>query len=277
MKMIEPGVLDDSSIMFQTPSPFALDALYYAPRYGHFYCNHNYHIQRSHNDLYLLFYIKKGVLEVSSCQTSVSASVGSVVLLDCHNPHTYFCKNNTEFYWFHFSGCSSSYYCEYLTEQFGILYSGAHAKGMEQLFHSIIYSNPSLVMNEHTTSSTIHTILANLAAPKSAHFSKELSISPSIEYIHNNFSSLITIETMADLCHMSIYHFIRTFKRHLNVTPHEYLLSYRLNQARQMLQTSALSIEAIAVECGFNSASHFSRAFKSDSQITPGQFRKMRF
>jgi len=277
MKMLERGVLDNSTINFQSPSRFAQNALYYVPQYGHFFCDNKYHIKRTNLDLYLLFFIKKGFLEVNSQQTSVTASAGSVVLLDCHTPHAYYCRDKVEFYWIHFSGCSSKQYCEYLTEQFGILHSGSQAEGMERLFHSVIYSNLHLAANEHSISSNIHSILANLAVPKRTLFLNELPISPAIEYIHSHFASILTIESLADMCHMSVYHFIRTFKRYLNMTPHEYLLSYRLNQAKQMLWTSSLSIEEIAIECGFNSASHFARAFKANSQTTPGQFRKMRF
>lgn len=277
MKMVEAGVLDNSIIHFQTPSKFAQNALYHSPQYGHFYCNQNYHIQRSPIDLYLLFYIKRGSLEISGGQNTVTACEGSVVLLDCHVDHEYSCPNYAEFYWIHFSGCSSPQYCSYLTEQFGTHFSAAHVKSLEQKFHSFIYSSLPSGTNEHVISTTLHDILANLAAPKSNSLNRELPISPAIEYIHKHYAAVITLDTLAQLCHMSVYHFIRIFKRHLNVTPHEYLLSYRLNQAKHMLHTSSFSIENIAIECGFNSASHFARAFKANTQITPAGFRKMRF
>lgn len=277
MKMIETGVLDNSIVNFQTPSKFAQNALYHSPQHGHFFCNHNYHIKRNPIDLYLLFYIRKGALEIHGEQAAVTASEDSVVLLDCHKPHQYLCRNYVEFYWIHFAGCSSAQYCNYLTEQVGLPYTVPHIKRLERQFHSLIYSNLPTIANEHITSSILHDILTNLAVPERQLSVRELPVSAAIEYIHTNHTSIITLEDLAQLCHMSVYHFIRTFKRYLNVTPHEYLLSYRLNQAKQMLHTSSRSIESIAVECGFNSASHFARAFKASTQITPTQFRKMRF
>ena len=74
-----------------------------------------------------------------------------------------------------------------------------------------------------------------------------------------------------------ISHFIRGFKLYTGYTPHEYLLSYRLRQAKQLLSTSSLTIEEIAERCGFNSASHFARAFRSAENTSPTKFRKLEF
>lgn len=60
-------------------------------------------------------------------------------------------------------------------------------------------------------------------------------------------------------------------------TPHEYLVAYRLMQAKQMLLTNQLSIEQIAELCGFHSASHFARAFRKNNGISPSEFKQMRF
>lgn len=277
MKTKEAGVLEDSFLNFHSPSKFAQNALYYCPQYGHFFCDRNYYIKRNNLDLYLIFYIKEGTLEVSNKQMTVTAPQGSVVLIDCHHPHEYYCKDYVEFYWIHFTGCSSQEYCNYLLDRYGILYSGSQVKDLEHSFANIVYSNFESVANEHTISSTIHHILASLAVPKNNIYSSEQPISPAIKYINQNFSDSITVELLAGLCHMSVYHFIRTFKRCLNSTPHEYLLSYRLKQAKHMLQNSSLSIEEIAIECGFNSASHFARAFKATNQITPTRFRRIQF
>lgn len=277
MKIVETGVLENSFLNFHSPSKFAQTALYFCPQYGHFFCNKDYHIKRNYLELYLIFYIKEGTLEVSNKQMNVTAPQGSVVLIDCYSPHEYYCKDYVEFYWIHFTGCSSKEYCRNLLEHNGILYSGTQIEALEHSFTNIVYSNFESIANEHIISSTIHHLLANLAVPKSNIYSSEQPISPAIKYIHQNFQDHITVELLAGLCHMSVYHFIRTFKRYLNATPHEYLLLFRLKQAKHMLQNSTLSVEEIAIECGFNSASHFARAFKAMNQITPTRFRSIQF
>ena len=76
---------------------------------------------------------------------------------------------------------------------------------------------------------------------------------------------------------MSASHLIRCFKKHLSCTPHEYLLQYRLRQSKRLLQATEDSIEEIADACGFNSASHFARAFKAVNGMTPTAFRALEF
>lgn len=49
---------------------------------------------------------------------------------------------------------------------------------------------------------------------------------------------------------------------------YEYLLSYRLKQSKQMLIGSQNTVEQIAELCGFNSASHFTRAFRGATGST---------
>lgn len=76
---------------------------------------------------------------------------------------------------------------------------------------------------------------------------------------------------------MSTSHFIRSFQKYLGRTPHEYLLSFRLLRSKQLLLSAELSVEQIADQCGFNSASHFARAFRKSNGISPSEFRKMQF
>ena len=65
--------------------------------------------------------------------------------------------------------------------------------------------------------------------------------------------------------------------RYVGCTPHEYLLQYRLRQSKRLLLSSDLTGEQIAEDCGFNSASHFARAFRQETDISPTAFRSISF
>ena len=93
-------------------------------------------------------------------------------------------------------------------------------------------------------------------------------------YIDKNIGSNITVDDLADLLHCSKFYFLREFKKLMGITPYQYLMSKRLEQAAALLSSPQSSIAAIGLELGFNDQSHFTRAFKNQFGVTPGQFQK---
>ncbi|MCF6177045.1 MAG: AraC family transcriptional regulator [Victivallaceae bacterium] len=67
---------------------------------------------------------------------------------------------------------------------------------------------------------------------------------------------------------------VRLFKKHMGVTPHEYILRRRLETAQLLLKHSTLSIKEIAERLVFSDQYHFSNYFKKRLGISPSQFRK---
>lgn len=94
------------------------------------------------------------------------------------------------------------------------------------------------------------------------------------QYIAENIGSNISVDDLSDLLHCSKFYFLREFKKLVGVTPYQYLMSKRLEQAKALLTADKVNIALIAHELGFNDQSHFTRAFKSHFGVTPGQFAK---
>ncbi|NKF49954.1 helix-turn-helix transcriptional regulator [Shewanella sp. WXL01] len=93
-------------------------------------------------------------------------------------------------------------------------------------------------------------------------------------YIDANISEAITVDDLAELLNCSKFYFLREFKKLMGNTPYQYLMSKRLELAKQMLGNNNASISIVGQEVGFNDQSHFTRAFKSQFGITPNQFLK---
>ncbi|WP_165422863.1 AraC family transcriptional regulator [Ktedonosporobacter rubrisoli] len=90
-----------------------------------------------------------------------------------------------------------------------------------------------------------------------------------IDYIHSNLAQPLTLTELAALVAMNPYHFTRIFKRTTGVSPHQYILSQRIEQARRLLLKGELSQTQIANQLGFYDQSHFSRTFKRVIGLTP--------
>lgn len=169
----------------------------------------------------------------------------------------------------------SAPYVEYLNTQYGTIFPGD--KRMERDFHGVLQAAGADIVDEHQLSLLISRILCRLASPRQQSDAVESFLRPAVDFIRNHYSGPISLEDLADQCRISKPHLIRSFKRYLNCTPHEYLLSYRLRQSKQRLVGSNSSVEEVAEQCGFNSASHFTRAFRSSTGMTPSEFRKLQF
>jgi AraC-like DNA-binding protein len=71
---------------------------------------------------------------------------------------------------------------------------------------------------------------------------------------------------------MSATHFSRAFKQSHGVTFQEFLLRYRVQQARQKLQSQTVSIADVAYAVGFSDPSYFTRVFKRFLGVAPSDY-----
>ena len=86
-------------------------------------------------------------------------------------------------------------------------------------------------------------------------------ISPVLEYIYKNYMTPITIDFLADLCHLSTTHFRRIFHEIMSTSPIEFINSTRIDEACKLLKSTEDSILSISEQVGFHSLSSFNRCF----------------
>ncbi len=277
MEIRDKGVVPPSFMDFSIPSSFAQQALYYTPEFGHFYCQDNYRVKRPYIDSSLLMFVKSGAFFAESREQKAVAHAGEILLLDCRYAHVYGCQEVGDFLWFHFRGAESAAYTGYLFEKNGLLFTGENIPLLEPTFQSILSMGQYTLQSEAVLSHRIGRILMNLANLKGSSQPVNEILAPALQHIQEHYAEPLELDTLASLSLLSSSHFIRTFKKYLGCTPHEYVLQYRLRQSKHLLQTTTDSIETIAENCGFNSASHFARAFKHVNHMTPTDFRHLDF
>lgn len=95
-----------------------------------------------------------------------------------------------------------------------------------------------------------------------------------LSFIHQNYSSPITLREIADTAHLSISECTRSFKKTIHMTPYEYLIKYRIKKSCELLVSSEDTITEIAHKVGFNHVNHFIQSFKKDQGKTPKSFRE---
>ena len=92
-------------------------------------------------------------------------------------------------------------------------------------------------------------------------------------YVQAHYKEEITIDSIAEAVHYSPGECCRLFKRVTHDTIFSYIRLYRITQASKLLRKTGLSVEDIATECGFASASYFISAFKKCLKTTTLRYR----
>ena len=92
--------------------------------------------------------------------------------------------------------------------------------------------------------------------------------------LDQHIASEAPIRELARQAHMSESHFSHQVKALLGVAPKTYVREQRIARARELLHSTALSVEEIAAALGYDEPTSFFRAFKRATGVTPGEFRR---
>ncbi len=91
--------------------------------------------------------------------------------------------------------------------------------------------------------------------------------------IEDRIDQKITLDDMAALIGWDVYRFSRAFRNTVGQTPHQYVLSRRLDLARAQLATTSHTLAEVAYSVGFSSQQHMTNLFSKRVGVTPARYR----
>ncbi len=97
-----------------------------------------------------------------------------------------------------------------------------------------------------------------------------------LSYLRSHCGERITLDEVARVVHLSPSYFSRLFKAETGQTFSDYLLSLRIEYAKNFLRRKDCTLTEVAEQTGFFDQSHFIKAFKHATGVTPGLYRKRR-
>lgn len=194
--------------------------------------------------------------------------------------YIYYGKDQTEVYWVHFTGKD----VKQLLKKYGFPSTGhvintGTSSEYQRLFQNMIQElqlcKPHfdellaimlqqlfiLVSRLDTRKNKTNTYLQTEIEQATSHFNK-------------HYNENINIEEYAASKHMSTCWFIRNFKHYNGMTPMHYILTIRIANAQNLLETTTYNITEIANIVGYENPLYFSRLFKKQTGLSPSEYRK---
>jgi AraC-like DNA-binding protein len=93
------------------------------------------------------------------------------------------------------------------------------------------------------------------------------------DYIDSCYNEDITLDDLSNISLMSPFHLLRQFKKNYGITPHQYLMNRRLEQAKMSILTTDKPLTDICFIIGFKDMSSYSKLFKRKYGLSPLQYR----
>ncbi|MDR0426431.1 MAG: AraC family transcriptional regulator [Clostridiales bacterium] len=103
---------------------------------------------------------------------------------------------------------------------------------------------------------------------------KDIDLSESLSYIHDNLSNKISVERLAEICCVSSRYFRALFAQKMKLPPTAYINNLRLQMGAELLVNTDKDLNEIAEAVGLSDAYYFSVRFKKHFGIAPRNYRK---
>ena len=254
--------------------PFTLECV------GISYCDGSYSMSRPANsDITVVEYIISGSGTIVTPSGTFHPTAGDSYLLRAGEPHEYYSSEEDPWVkiWVNFRG----EVILPILDAYGLSTSmhlpGVNVHDMLKGIHDIV-GNSSLRVDTCLNRCCVSFLrlvqfLHDHLNPKEAQAQVPKNIAMLKSYIDTHLHEQLSLEKCCEITYLSVSQTIRSFRAAYGMPPYEYMSQQRLQTAKLMLRNSALSIQDIAAQLGFQDQNYFSKYFKKKCGRSPRQYR----
>lgn len=269
--------------IFFTPSNTAKQNYMYLQSAGSISVAKNYTPAQPVMDSYLLLYACEGTGELEYMDRHFTISPGEGFLIDCRQTYSYHCAPTSEkwsYLWFNMSGFNFNVYYNQFASVHKPVFKAPDGSELEEFIKKLTMtaSQKDTPQSELVVSTTIINILTTLVLKSSEPMTDKRAVPKYIEgimeRINTGYASHITLDALAAEFNVSKFHLSREFKKYTGYSPNEYLISVRINRAKELLRRTRYSVGEISQLTGCGDVNHFIQLFKSREKTTPAAYRR---
>lgn len=141
----------------------------------------------------------------------------------------------------------------------------------EHIFRALSATDELMFGREYYVSGKILEFLSTLARP-GVEASRKTFVDRAVMYIRKNYTHAITIEELAEYLGVSHSYLSTMFRRQMGVSPHQYLMDVRLENAAALMAEHGYSVSEAALSAGYGNVYNFSKMFKKKYGVSPRQY-----
>lgn len=229
---------------------------------------------------YLIHFILAGSGTFKVRGVSYHLHAGQGFLIEPNYQTYYVADDHTpwSYVWMGFTGTYASELISNLaiSEQTPI-FNNTHYAELATCVNRVLQINPQTIADHLLANSYLLRFLSIIArstiVSKTTDRTRSQYVEKAVNYLAHHVAT-VSVNQLAKAVNVDRSYLSNLFKQVTDLTPSQYIRTFRITKARHLLESSPLPIERIAEECGYGNANSFARAFKQIYGIPPRQYRK---
>ena len=226
---------------------------------------------------YYLIYVLTDKMYVFYQDEWQSLEPGSALIIPPNTPYKCKCATGSaSFLWVHFTGSEvETILKRYKLGLFPCIHKTATVNNISARFQKLF---EGFATNDSYRAYDLATLLDRLLIEIGRAIEKKeeegVSLSRSIRYVNENYTTQIKIPDLAQMENMCMTAYNMAFKKQTGMSPTKYIIKLRTDSAKELLRTTNLKIKEVGAICGYDDVCFFRKTFKKEVGVSPLEYRK---
>ena len=230
---------------------------------------------------YLFQYTLDGVGYFETEECTYRLEPGMAFLIPCPDQSRYYLKQEGQDYWefffLHFTGSAAGKMVAEIQARGGaVMKLSDKAAAIPCFFEEFEAIRRGKQYKRYESGEWLYHFLVTLLRDvETKHTGDSQCVSQALAWMQRNYA---TQENLSDLCcvlGVSLSHLSRQFRKEQGMTPEQYLINLRMQQAVSLLVNTSLKMSEIAGKCGFSCGNYFTKVFQKKFRMTPSKYREI--